>query len=54
VTLTPEQKEAALEFDRNVWRRWAAKEITTDEACMALDHYLESLKTSAATEAKHE
>jgi hypothetical protein len=43
VNLTPEQKAKALEFDRENWRRWAAREITTDEA----DRYMAELQSQS-------
>jgi len=42
--LTPEQQAKALAFDRENWRRWGAKEITTDEACANLDRYMAAIE----------
>lgn len=52
MNLTPEQKAKALEFDRENWRRWAAREITTDEACANLDKYMAELRSQFEARSK--
>jgi hypothetical protein len=50
--LTLEQRAKALEFDRENWRRWADREITTDEACANLDRYMAELQAQSDTAAE--
>jgi hypothetical protein len=52
MNLTPEQRAKALEFDRENWRRWAAREITTDEACANLDKYMAELRLQSDASAE--
>jgi hypothetical protein len=49
--ITAEEQQKAMEFHNEVWRRWAAKEISTDQACAELEKYLhERLPTTSNSE----
>jgi len=38
------------QFEAAVWRAWAALEITTDEACKALDDYMRDFNRLGGTD----